>query len=144
MKYISNITLISILFLCSFPVLSTEVNDVDKRISLHLTKVEKADFLSEMRRMLSSIQGIMSGIGSKNRKLIISSARYSGNRMARATPESVKQKTPPLFKEIGGSTHMMFEELVVRAEDDDMESLTSFTADLMKKCLACHETFKAN
>lgn len=39
---------------------------------------------------------------------------------------------------------MMFEELVVRAEDDDMETLTSFTAELMNKCLACHETFRAN
>ena len=64
--------------------------------------------------------------------------------MANETPDSIKKKTPSSFKEIGGSTHMMFEELVVRAEDDDMETLTTFTSDLMKKCLACHAVFKVN
>lgn len=71
-------------------------------------------------------------------------ARYSGNRMARATPESVKKKTPAAFKEIGGPTHMMFEEMVVRAESDDMESLTVLTGEIMKNCLACHAMFKVN
>lgn len=98
MKYISSIILTSILMLYSFTILATEVNGVDKRISLHLTNEEKADFLSEMRRMLSSVQGVMSGIASNNRKLIISSARYSGNRMARATPESVKQKNTTIIQ----------------------------------------------
>lgn len=144
MKYIIRGALLSMLLACGFSSLASEADNFDKRISLHLTKAEKADFLIEMRGMLSSIQGVMSGISDKNRTLIINSARYSGNRMARATPKSVKQKTPKLFKEIGGSTHMMFEELVVRAEDEDMESLTSFTATLMKNCLTCHETYRAN
>ena len=116
----------------------------DARTSLNLTPAEKAEFLSEMRQMLASIQGIITGIAEENRELIIESARYSGNRMARETPESVKQKTPPVFKEIGGKTHMMFEELAIRAEADDVEWLTSFTGDLMKQCLACHEIFRAN
>ena len=64
--------------------------------------------------------------------------------MARETPASIKQKTPSVFKEIGGKTHMMFEELAIRAEADDVEWLTSFTGDLMKQCLACHEIFKAD
>ena len=116
----------------------------DKRISLNLTSLEKAEFLSEMRQMLASVQGIIAGIAEEDRELIRTSARYSGNRMARETPESIKQKTTPAFKEIGGKTHMMFEELVIRAETDDMDWLTAFTGDLMKQCLACHEIFKAN
>ena len=117
---------------------------IDQRISLELTEVEKAEFLSEMRQMLASIQGIISGIGENNPEKIIQSARYSGNRMARATPQSVKEKLPQSFKEIGGPTHMMFEELVIRAETDDTETLTLFTAEIMQQCIACHEMFKAD
>ena len=117
---------------------------LDKRQSLGLTAAEKADFLAEMRQMLTSIQGIMDGIGTNNRALIIKSARYSGNRMARETPQSVKKKTPATFKQLGGPTHMKFEELAVRAEDDEMTELAALTADLMKNCLACHSMFKVD
>ncbi|MCP3849785.1 MAG: hypothetical protein GY694_06045 [Gammaproteobacteria bacterium] len=123
----------------------TEVSEVtDQRISLQLTQSEKVAFLTEMRQMLMSIQGIISGIGENNPEKIIKSARYSGNRMARATPQSIKSKIPKDFQEIGGPTHMMFEELVIRAETDDMETLTQFTGELMKKCITCHELYKTD
>jgi hypothetical protein len=48
------------------------------------------------------------------------------------------------FKEIGGSTQMIFKELVIRAESDYMESLTEFTGELMKNCIACHAMFKSS
>ncbi len=120
------------------------IQTTDQRISLKLTKNEKVVFLSEMRQMLVSIQGIISGIGENNPEKIIKSARYSGNRMARATPESIKSKIPKSFQEIGGPTHMMFEELVIRAETDDMETLTLFTSEIMQQCIACHEMFKVD
>ncbi len=144
MKHFRKIVLIFILFIINFSALSNEVTSPDKRVSLGLTATEEVEFLSEMRQMLTSIQGILEGIGEEDRTKIIKSARYSGNRMANETPDSIKKKTPGSFKEIGGSTHMMFEELVIRAEDDDMETLTTFTSDLMKKCLACHAMFKVN
>ena len=128
----------------SFSVCAEDNKSMDNRINLKFTESEKAEFLTEMRQMLASIQGILIGIGENDRKQIIKSARYSGNRMARATPESIKRKTPQSFKDIGGPTHMMFEELVVRAETDDMDILTSFTGELMKQCLACHATFKTD
>ena len=117
---------------------------VDTRINLGFTTDEKAAFLAEMRQMLTSIQGILAGIASDDPKQIIKAARYSGNRMARATPESIKKKTPLAFKQIGGPTHMMFEELVIRAETDDMDMLVEFTGELMKQCLACHAMFKVS
>ncbi|MEE9327637.1 MAG: hypothetical protein V3U71_10115 [Cocleimonas sp.] len=116
----------------------------DNRTSLKLETFEKDSFLSEMRQMLTSIQGIMTGIGTNDRALIIKSARYSGNRMARDTLESIKKKTPLAFKQIGGPTHMKFEELAILAEDDDMETLAEFTGELMKNCLSCHALFRVN
>lgn len=133
-----------VLTVFSLSVHASDTDTLDNRINLGFTESERSEFLSEMRQMLVSIQGVIAGIGEGDRKLIIKSARYSGNRMARATPESIKKKTPQSFKEIGGPTHMMFEELVVRAETDDMDTLASFTGELMKQCLACHTLFKTN
>jgi len=126
----------------SLNALSNETPKIDNRIALNLTSSEKVEFLQEMRQMLRSIQGIVSGIGEQNREKIIKSAKYSGNRMKRATPKSVTKKLPPLFQKLGGPTHMMFEELAVIAEDDDMETLNQYTGKLMNQCLTCHETFR--
>ncbi|CAA6819556.1 MAG: Unknown protein [uncultured Thiotrichaceae bacterium] len=143
MKYLISLA-ISLFLLISASAFSNEPEAEDTRISLDLTKSEKVLFLTEMRQMLVSIQGILQGIGEDDRALIIKSAQYSGNRMARATPESIKKKTPSEFKELGGPTHMMFEELVIRAEDDDLESLTLLTSEILKNCVACHSQFKAD
>lgn len=114
----------------------------DGRIALALTPAEQAEFLAEMRQMLASIQGIIAGIGTQDREKIADAARYSGNRMARATPDAVRQKLPQVFKDLGGPTHMAFEELVIRAETDDMDMLATATGELMEKCLACHAQFR--
>ncbi len=137
--------LTSLFLFFSLPLLAdTDNKPADNRINLHLTEIERADFLSEMRQMLTSIQGIISGIAEEDIEKIIKSARYSGNRMARATPTSIKEKTPQAFKEIGGPTHMMFEEMVIRAETDDMQTLTELTGQIMQQCLSCHAIFKVN
>lgn len=114
----------------------------DARTNLNLTPQERAVFLADMRNMLASIQGVMQGIGESDRERIAAAARQSGNRMARATPASIRAKTPQAFRDIGGPTHMMFEELAVRAETDDMDSLARDTANLMNQCMACHATFR--
>jgi len=146
MKMMNRWILWLVLCMTSLTSLATDLKPIslDQRINLGLTEVEKANFLSEMRQMLASIQGIVAGIAKEDTDQIIKFARYSGNRMARATPLSVKAKTPMAFKEIGAPTHMMFEELVVRAETDDMQTLTELTGRIMQQCLACHDMFKAN
>lgn len=115
---------------------------VDNRIKLNLSPDERAEFLAEMQKMLGSVQGIMQGIGDSDRDLIAGAARLSGNRMARATPNAVRTKLPQSFKEIGGPTHMMFEELAVRAETDDMDMLARDAGKLMNQCMTCHATFR--
>jgi hypothetical protein len=95
-----------------------------------------------MRVMLGSVQQIIEGLGRGDRVLIAEAARRSGNRMARATPASVRAKVPIAFEELGGPTHMLFEELAIRAETDDMDQLATHLGHTMKQCMACHATFK--
>jgi hypothetical protein len=121
---------------------STESAVHDTRITLDLTPAERARFLAGMREMLGSVQGIVQGIGSDDRELIAKSAQASGNRMARATPEAERQKLPAGFKALGAPTHLLFEEIAVRAETDDMASLTRLMGKTMNQCMACHATYK--
>jgi hypothetical protein len=116
----------------------------DPRYNLGLQGADKVQFLAEMRQMLASIQGVLEGIAEEDREKIKAAARYSGNRMARATPDSVRSRLPQGFREIGGPTHLMFEELVIRADTDEMEDLVEFASDLMKQCLACHARYRAD
>ena len=114
----------------------------DGRFNLRLTPAEQADFLAEMRVMLGSVQGVVQGIAESDRAAIEKSARISGNRMARATPASIRAKLPPAFQELGAPTHMMFEELAVRAATDDMDQLAAHLGQTLRQCMACHATFK--
>lgn len=116
----------------------------DPRQNLQLTPSEQAEFLSEMRNMLFSIQQILEGIGTSDRDKIAEAAKLSGNRMARATPASVRAKMPQSFRDIGGPTHMMFEELAMRADSDEMDMLASDAGKLMMQCLACHAKFRVH
>ena len=116
----------------------------DPRYKLQLTPSERAEFLSEMRNMLASIQHILLGIGSSDRELIAEYARRSGNKMARATPAEVRAKLPQSFRDIGGPTHMMFEELAIHAETDEMDMLARQAGELMNQCMACHTTFRVH
>jgi cytochrome c556 len=117
---------------------------VDSRFNLKFTAQERAVFLADMRNMLASVQGVMQGIGESDRARIAAAARLSGNQMARATPASIRARIPQSFRDIGGPTHQMFEELAIRAETDDMDALARYTAELMHQCAACHATFRVN
>lgn len=123
---------------------ASQADAVDTRQSLGLSDAEQIEFLAEMRQMLASIQGIVAGIGTEDRDAIAAAARLSGNRMARATPASVGAKLPQSFKEIGGPTHLLFEEIAIRAETDDMADLTILTGRTLEQCLACHARFRAD
>ena len=116
----------------------------DSRVDLGFTPEEKATFLADMRVMLGSVQQIMRGISEGDREAIVEAAKRSGNRMARETPASIREKTPPEFKAIGGPMHLAFEEIVIRAETDPLEDITALTAEAMNQCMACHAQFRVD
>ena len=131
-------------FLLPLTLFCTAADAADGRYNLKLTPQERAVFLADMRKMLASVQGVMQGIGESDRVRIAAAARLSGNLMARATPASIRARIPQSFRDIGGPTHQMFEELAVRAETDEMDALARFTGELMNQCAACHATFRVN
>lgn len=144
-KYISLLLSVwtALLFATSTAVYAEEKPTTDQRISLGLNETERAFFYQEMQQMLGSIQGILIGLGEENREKIIAAAKQSGNIMPRKMLPSLKKKTPVEFKQLGHPTHMMFEEIAVRAADDDMADIAVLTGKLMNQCMSCHAMFKA-
>ncbi|WP_308873163.1 hypothetical protein [Thiothrix subterranea] len=103
MKPYSAYLLAGLLCLSSaLPTFAADTTAPDPRTSLGMTPAERAEFLSEMRKMLGSIQGILQGISNEDRKMIAEFATQSGNRMARATPDTLRNRLPQAFKDIGG------------------------------------------
>ena len=76
----------------ALPAFAADTTAPDSRTSLGMTPEERAEFLSEMRKMLGSIQGILQGISSEDRNMIAEFATQSGNRMARATPDTLRNR----------------------------------------------------
>lgn len=140
----SRLLALVLLTFAALPMASAAEPDDDLRHHLAMTPAERGEFLAEMRQMLTSIQDIITGIGTEDRERIAAAARYSGNRMARATPDSLRQRLPREFQEIGGPTHMLFEEIAIRAETDDMADLAVLTGQTLQQCLACHAMFRAD
>lgn len=143
-RYIQHLLALLFLVVVFSQARAVDTAPTDPRLRLGMDSAERAVFLAEMRQMLASIQGIVAGIGEEDRELIIKAARYSGNRMARATPDSLRQRLPAEFQAIGGPTHMLFEEIVIRAETDDMADIAELTGRTMQNCLACHARFRAD
>lgn len=134
--------LLTVTTLVALPAHAGGAADPDPRTPLPLTPAERAEFLTEMRVMLASVQGVLEGMGNGDRARIAAAAQRSGNQMARATPPAVRAKLPPAFRELGGPTHLAFEELAIRAETDDMDMLARLTAGLLQNCLGCHATYR--
>ena len=116
----------------------------DPRYKLTMSEPHKIEFLSEMRQMLASINGILEGIANDDREQIIQAAKYSGMRMARATPDEVRKHLPQEFQDIGGPTHKLFEEMAIRAEVEELNDLIGLTAEITSQCLACHARYRAD
>jgi len=133
---------LSILLLLSFSCVAQA--EEDPRYKLTMSEPHKIEFLSEMRQMLASINGILEGIANDNREQVIQAAKYSGMRMARATPDEVRKHLPQDFQDIGGPTHKLFEEMAIRAEVEELSDLISLTADITSQCLACHARYRAD
>jgi hypothetical protein len=93
-------------------------------------------FLADMRDTLASIHRVLQGIGSSDRAQITAAARRTGNSMARATPASIRARIPQSFRDIGGPTHQMFEELAIRAETDDVVGLQTAIDSLDQSAFA--------
>lgn len=100
--------------------------------------------LSEMRKLLQGVQGIIKAVARKDFKEAAIKARSNGMVMASEAPHhpALMTKLPMNFKKLGFGVHKSFDALADRAESMTGEEILNETATIMNACVSCHTSYR--
>ncbi len=119
---------------------------VDDRTAIHLTPQEKQLVLTEMRALLTSVNGILSGLGDKDYERAAKAADAVGMGLVASLENQEKTillKLPVPFKKLGFGTHEKFDELATKIrKKQDIHTLLKEMDELTRNCVACHASYK--
>ncbi len=119
----------------------------DGRTEVRLASTERDLILAEMRQLLKSVHGVVTGLSdpgpSTGRKLAEQAARAAGMGMAEDVNPAIMVKLPLPLKQMGMSVHRDFDALadgIAQGESAAriLERLSSITA----RCTTCHEMYR--
>lgn len=115
----------------------------DHRREIPLSAQERELVLVEMRGVLRSVNGVLTGLAENDMKKVEDSARASGMVMAADENAGLIAKLPPEFKEMGLGLHRGFDSLADAAKagtkpDDVLKRITELTS----RCNSCHDVYR--
>lgn len=126
-----------------FMVRGNTVASEDGRTAIVVTESERQLLLAEMRGFLEAIQAITEAAGEDDMATIASVARKVGTASASEVPVALMGKLPLEFKTLGLSTHGLFDELALNAEDiGDASIMMTSVGSLLQNCTSCHAGYK--
>ena len=115
----------------------------DTRMAITLTPGEKSLVLSEMRVMLSSVQGIINGLDQNNMEMVSEAALASGTKHMVDMDPRVMMKLPLSFKKLGVGSHKYYDEIsAVALSDGSEKKIISMLNEQLQTCIACHDSFQ--
>lgn len=130
-------------FIYKFTQGETYVVPNDPRLSVGMTYENREFVMAEMRSFVESVQQINAGILRNDPKPIIEAGRRSGNGVKECAPEGLVETLPLPFKQLGFSTHDIFDQIADAAEKDFSPQKTQEQLDrLLNNCVACHKSFR--
>lgn len=130
-------------FIYKFTQGETYVIPNDPRLSVGMTYENREFVMAEMRSFVESIQQINAGILHNDPKLIIEAGKRSGNGVKECAPEGLVETLPLTFKQLGFSTHDIFDQIATSAENNFSPQKTQQQLDqLLTNCVACHKSFR--
>lgn len=137
------LTLVTLGYLFYF---GNTTRSLDNRVAIHLTLAERQLVLTEMRALLSGVNGMLLGLGSKDYEGAAKAAETVGMGLVASLENQEKTillKLPVEFKKLGFGTHEKFDEISVKIRrKDEIHSLLKEMNELTKNCIACHATYK--
>lgn len=146
-KSILILTVVSILLnigLVYFFVFKGEtVKSNDHRTELNMSSNNRDFVLEEMRGFLESVQKINEGIINNDPKKVIEAGEISGGSVIEQTPKGLMKTLPVGFKQLGFSTHDIFDDIAENAKlnFNPKESQKQLNT-LLNNCIACHKSYK--
>lgn len=135
--------LITLAGLAWFFISGSTAPGTQERTSIVLNAQERDLILTEMRGLLSTIQGIVDGVGRDDRKQIAESARAAGMAAAADASPALLAKLPLPFKTLGMSVHRDMDDIADAAEEGrPAPELLNKVAATLSKCVACHAAWQ--
>ncbi len=127
------------------PSASTMAPDPDVRTPVVLPVQGRHMILTEMRGMLTSVQGYVAAAARGDTAGMRAAAQASGMAAARDLDPAMQQRLPPEFLRLGMSTHAAWDSL---ATDVSRGAPTGQTLGrlgaIMNNCVTCHAQFRIN
>lgn len=121
---------------------STSVS-TDNRTAVHVSPAEKDLILSEMRILLSAVQGAVSGLHTGDRTEMARTLRAAGMAQAADVNPALMAKLPLEFKQSGMSVHADFDRLAEAVERGATQEETLQHLDsVLQRCVACHAGYR--
>ncbi len=145
MKNKSLLVILSILGLASLLTMGIAFSQssTDNRQRIELSAPHRDMVLQEMRTMLESIHGILSGIANDDTAAIIEAARKSGLVMAADMNPELSLQLPKGFLQLGMSTHKEFDVLATAVEEGQTtEQTIQSLAGITGRCVGCHAVYR--
>lgn len=119
----------------------------DGRTEIRLAPSERDRILAEMRQLLESVQGVLTGLSAdpreNGRRSAEQAARRAGMGMAADVDPAVMAKLPLAFKQMGMSVHRDFDGLaddIGRGEKD--VHLLGRLSGVIGRCTTCHALYR--
>ena len=115
----------------------------DQRTAIHLSPGERDMVLAEMRRMLTSVHGVVTGLSDGNRRAMEEASRASGSEMAADVNPAIMIKLPLEFKQLGMSVHEDFDRLAANiAKGADNNEILRQLSTVTARCVGCHAAYR--
>jgi len=136
---------ITIAMFAWFFVQGNTTEGTDSRTAIALKSGERDLVLSEMRGLLSAVQGILEGASQGDMNRIVHSSRSAGMAAAADANPLLMAKLPLAFKTLGMGVHRDMDDIANAAEGGKpAPELLKMASNTLAKCVACHASWQIN
>jgi cytochrome c556 len=115
----------------------------DMREAIPLSVLERDHVLAEMRQMLQSTEGVVSGLAAGDMAAVQSAAALSGRRAPTTADQKLHAKFSKEFLLLGAAAHGGFDDIArLAAEGAGDKAVTAKLGDVLRACTSCHAAYR--
>jgi cytochrome c556 len=115
----------------------------DAREIIRLSEAERAQVLGEMRGMLESVEGVVSGLSAADMEAIAQAAQRSGRPALNANDEALHAKFPDAYLYMGRLARGGFDDIAQMARaGEEREAIMARLGPVLQACTSCHAAYQ--
>ncbi|TGL50932.1 hypothetical protein EHQ55_05055 [Leptospira meyeri] len=145
-KFAIGLWVVTVITLGYFFYFGSTSRSLDNRTAIHLTPAERQLVLTEMRALLTAVNGMLSGLADKDYETAAKAADAVGMGLVASLEHQEKTillKLPVEFKKLGFGTHEKFDAIAIKIRNkQEIHTLLKEMDELTRNCVACHASYK--